>query len=429
MPVDRRTFLRTLGAGILGSRLLDARTASAQTLQPRRFIVVYTPDGVHPPAWLPTGLGSNYQLPPGGILQPLNAWRQHMTIVSGLSIVNQTSHDKGMLHLLANNGQELAPGCVTEGKSVDQYIADHISADRPFRSLELGVQCSVHLAASMQTRLSYRGPSQWLSPNEHPLDVHRRLFPPTPEDELRTAERRRSVLDLVREETGALSAQLTPSERVKLDTHLESLREVERSLEPRALADQCAVAPDPFTLDAYANDNFPAVSRAQIDLMVSALACDLTRVASLQYSYAASETLFSWLGHAETHHSLSHMNEENPNGVAQYVQEGRWFALEFRYLLERLDALPEPGASGSMLDHSVILWVTEIDEGFTHFCDDMPFLVAGGGSGRLRTGEHLRYLQTSHGKLYTSLCDAFGVAPSSFGDPATGVGGLDGFLL
>ena len=428
MALDRRTFLRTLGAGILSSRLLDAPRAWAQTEHARRFIVVYMPDGVHPPAWRPLEQGTRYRFPAGGMLAPLERWREQLTVVSGLSVEGQVSHDKGMLYMLTNSGQDAAPGSVTGGRSVDQYIADAISADRPFRSLELGVQCSVHLAASIQTRMCYRGPSQWLSPNEHPHDVHRRLFPPVPEDELRIAARRRSALDLVRAETAALGARLTPSEQKKLDVHLDALRDVERSLEPRALADRCAVVPDDLQLDATANDNFPAISRAQIDLMVAALACDLTRVASLQYSYAASETFFSWLGASESHHSLSHMGDGNPAGIAEYVRDGQWFAEEFGYLLERLAALPEPGAAGSMLDHTVVLWTTEIADGLTHFCDDMPFVVAGGGSGRLRPGRHLRYLETSHSKLLTSLCGAFGPAPSSFGRPETGAGGLDGFL-
>lgn len=426
MRADRRTFLGALGASLLGSRLLDSRSAYAQTASARRLIIVYTPDGTEYDRWRPPGDGADFAILPGSILAPLAPLKSKLTVLDGLEYARGREHFRGMGLMLTNT--ELLPPArsVTDGASVDQYIAARIGHETPFPSLEFGVQCSV-LGAIPEARMCFRRSGEKVPPNEDPFDVHRRVFGQAQQHAAQRLADRRSVIDLVRGETQALSARLSGEEKRKLQVHLDALRDVERGLE--SLGATCAFAPEIQSVPHLSNDLFPEVGRAQMDLMVAALACDLTRVASLQWSLAASPTVFSWLGHTESHHTLSHFEDLNSPEVAQFLAEERWYAEQFRYLIDRLDSLPEPSAPGSLLDHSIVLWVTEVGNRLTHMCQQMPLVMAGGGSGRLRPGRLLSLPGESHGKLLTSLCHAMGLDNRSFGDEDTGVGPLEGLLV
>ena len=99
--------------------------------------------------------------------------------------------------------------------------------------------------------------------------------------------------------------------------------------------------------------------------------------------------VFSWLGLSEGHHSLSHIDDSNPTGVAHFVEAERYLAEEFAYLLSKLDSLPEPDGEGTLLDHTTVLWAQELGDGRLHDCHSVPFVLAGGGGGYFNTGQYL----------------------------------------
>jgi hypothetical protein len=418
--VDRRSFLGSLGAAILGARLLDGGAAWAQATQAaRRLIIVFSPDGTEHAMWRPTWTGARMEFAEGSILEPLaRRWRD-LTVIDGVAYTEGVEHYSGMVRMLTNIGYRESVPSVTNGMSLDQYVALRLPAGPRFPSLELGVQCSIW-GLIPEARMSFSSTGQTVPSNEDPRDVFRRLFQgPTP-DALRLLARRQSVLDVVREDLRSLEARLSAEEKQKLEIHLESLRAMERSLEP---GPQCPDVPALTQLDPWQNDHFPAVGRAQTDLLVSALACDLTRVASLQWSMAASPTVFTWLGHSESHHSLSHVVGATSQGGLQFIEGERWFSEQFLYLLDRLAAIPEPTMpQGSLLDHAIVLWVTEVGDRITHYCQDMPIVVAGRGSGRIASGRYLHYSGESHGQLLTSVCRAMGLDNPSFGKASHGTG-------
>ena len=423
--LDRRSFLGSLGAALVGGRLLGGGAAHAQVRPAaRRLIIVFTPDGTEHAAWRPGWDGAQMTFGEGSILEPLARRRADLTVVDGVAYTDGVEHYSGMVRMLTNIGYRENVPSVTGGASLDQYVASRLPPGPRFSSLELGVQCSIW-GLIPEARMSFSATGQTVPSSEDPRDVFRRLFQGPSEDVLRRLARQQSVLDLVRDELRTLSGRLSAEERQKLQLHLESLRQMERGLEP---GPECGAAPSLSQLDPWQNDHFGAVGRAQTDLMVAALACDLTRVASLQWSMAASPTVFTWLGHSESHHSLSHVPGVTSQGGLQFIEGQRWFAEQLLYLLDRLDALPEPGAQGSLLDHSIVLWVTEVGDRITHRCDDMPIVIAGGGSGWLRPGRYLSYSGDSHGRLLTSLCRAMGLDNPSFGNEAHGVGELSGLL-
>jgi hypothetical protein len=236
--------------------------------------------------------------------------------------------------------------------------------------------------------------------------------------------RRQRVVDLLVDEATALRARLGTEERPKLDAHLEALAKVEKGL----MGSGCAAPDAPDPVNVGDNASFPAITAAQIDMMVTALACDMTRVASLQCSHTVSPMVPTWLGIADGHHSLSHIDDSNVAGVQQFVQAERWFAEQFANLVQKLADTDEADGTGKMLDNSVVLWAKEMGDSRLHTCKGVPFVLAGGASGQWKTGRYLKTAGESHARLLVSLCQAMGLDIDSFGNPAAGTGPLPGLV-
>lgn len=391
----------------------------------RRLVVFFSPNGTVHRRWRPEVTGERFRFPAGSILEPLAPIADQLTIVDGLDFVGTSNHEGGMSAMLTGGGGLSSP---TRGASVDQWIAGRLPADSRFPSLELGVQTSAW-GGNVQTRMSYRQAGEMVPPNDRPAEVHRRLFadaaggPGAAEVLLR---KRRSVLDLARAELDELRAALGAEERTKLDAHEESLRRVELGLTGGGTAPTACAPPAILSLSPGDNDNFPAIGRAQTDLLVAALACGATRVASLQWSHTVSPTVFSWLGIGDGHHALSHTDDANAAGLDAFVAAERWFAEQLVYLVSRLAELPEPGAPGSMLDHSLVVWAKEMGDSRLHECKAVPFVLAGSAGGFLRPGRYLTFPGTSHARLLVSICQAMGLDDRVFGDAAHGTGPLEG---
>ena len=161
-----------------------------------------------------------------------------------------------------------------------------------------------------------------------------------------------------------------------------------------------------------------------MDLAVTALACDMTRVATIQMSHTVGPTVFSWLGLSEGHHSLSHIDDSNPTGIDHYVQAEQWYSEQFSSLIQSLKSTPNPQNDGSLFDDTLIVWAQELGDGRMHVCTDVPFIIAGSAGGTFQTGRFLELGGQNHCHLLTSICQAFGLNNQTFGDPTAGTGGL-----
>lgn len=430
MKLSRRQFHFGLGASLLAAPFLGllrgARPARAAGAGAKRLIVFFSPNGTVHKHWRPTGSGTSFSFPAGSILEPLADFKSDLVVCDGLDFYGADNHEGGMAAMLTGGG---GGGTATGGFSVDQYVASRIGGDTPFPSLELGVQTSAW-GGGIQTRMSYRGPGVFAPPDDSPSGVFQRLFGDvagTPGEVDARLLQRQSILDLVGGELDALGRTVGKEEKLKLDAHLESVREIERSL-GGVVAGTCD-APAPVTnLAPYDNGNFPAIGTAQMDLMVVALACGLTRVASVQWAHTVAPQVFSWLGINEGHHSLSHMDDSNTAGIAQLVAAERWFSEQFAYLLDKLKKTPEPDGSGSMLENSLVVWCKELGDSRLHSCKGVPFVLAGQAGGALETGRYLKFDAAPHTKLLVSICHAMGLDNGTFGDPSYGTGPLAGLL-
>jgi hypothetical protein len=251
----------------------------------------------------------------------------------------------------------------------------------------------------------------------------------------------KSVLDTDLADLTELQARLGAVEKSKLDLHLEALRDLEKRLAGGGAVGGAAcstVAPgsigmiDGSTL--YDAGHFPQILRAQIDVMVQAMACGLTRVGVIQASQHTSDLIMSRFAEDPAlytpsfdmrSHQASHYGVSSDSKFSAYVAQVRWFVAQLAYLLGALQQRPE--GDGTMLDYSMVLACSEISDGNTHKHDNMPFLLAGGGGGALRTGRILDVGYRRHGDLYLAMAKAMGADRMSFGDASQGI--LPGVLV
>jgi Protein of unknown function (DUF1552) len=435
--MNRRDLLRGGAAGLLALPFLGGRwsaNANAPTNHARRLIVLYHPDGVPGPssngeasAWHPSGGATNFALPP--LLAPLAPYRDRCAFFRGLSMgaTDVGSHPGGAKKLLtAVDGGN--------GISIDHRLANSVGAGDPYRSLYLGAMANQN-GASGDKHISYVAPGVSRSPDDDPVGAFMRVFGgggttsgggPDP--------RKLSVIDRAKADLDTLRTRLGATEKSKLDLHLESLREVEQRISTLGGTSASCAAPaiDATGLDGttlYQAERFPQILRAQIDLTVQAMACGFTRVGVIQASVHTSELIMSRFmgtplydpGFDMRSHQASHYGASHDPSKREYVafeRQATWWVGQLAYLLEQLAARPEDGAT--MLDHSLVLFCTEVCDGNTHGHDDMPFILAGGGSGTVRTGRLYDLGYRRHADLLLSIAHAMGDGISAFGDASYG---------
>jgi hypothetical protein len=454
-PISRRTVLRGAGGIAIALPLLEAMLprrshAFGGEAFPNRFVVAFSPNGTIAERWNPIGTASDYSFVdaanPGTlrILAPLEPHKADLIVLQGLDMQSRghgpggNGHDMGMGHMLTAHILEEGPSGYGEfshlpdgsvaGPSIDQAIAELVAETTPYRSLEFGVNSYLDTARQLTSRMCYRGPFEVLPPENDPRAAFDRLFLELGADEAEVAAlraKRRSVLDKVGSDFDQLNAKLGGTDRMKLEAHLDAIRELEMALENQhGLLPGCIQPTMPEEIDHEANDNFPAVGRAQMDLLVMALSCDLTRVCSLQWSVAQSPTRFSWLGITSDHHGMSHEADDDPAIREQLVAINHWYAEQFAYLVDKMKQVDE--IDGTLLDHSLALWVNEQGNGDVHSPEEIPFVLAGRASGAIEPGRWLQYEDRAHNDLYVSLLRAFGQEDATtFGFADVCAGALD----
>ena len=387
--LPRRTFLRNTGIA-LGLPLLDAmvpamvaqsRTAAAPV---RRLGFVIYPLGVDQARWRPKGEGTTYDY--SEALAPLAPHRDKFVICSGLSSDPDRSkagfHDRALASFLT--GVELTKGKVQVGISVDQLAAQTLGKETPFASLELAAENNNGSGTPI-------GPAA--SAARDAAD--------------------RSTLDAVTERINELKLQLGAPDRRKLDEYVESIRDVERRIQvasrkrPTDLPDMARPAGVP--------DSWVEHVKLMFDLQTLALQADLTRVWTFLYAREATSINYPHLNISMGHHEISHHNfeKEKLDALAKInVDQSRLFA----YFLSKMDSIKE--GNSTLLDHSLILYGSNLSVPTSHSQRDLPIILAGGAAGRIAGGRYLKYPgdETPLTNLYLTMLDKVGGPTEKLGD-------------
>ncbi len=419
----RRHFLRQLGLSTAALPFLSAMpslAAEAAAAKSQRVIFLFTPNGTIPPDFWPDEVGADFKLK--RILAPLEPYKNRLMTLKG--VCNKIrgdgdGHMRGISCLLT--ADELLPGNIQGGSdkpagwagniSIDQEIRNFLQA-RPetatrFGSLEIGV--AVPNRADPWTRESYAGPNQPLAPLSDPYALFDKLY-----GSAKDRENVASVLDGVREDLKTISAKVDPRERELLDQHASFVRDMEKDLQSPGTEN--LIFPPPALQPGVAldNDGIPKISAMQTDLLVSAMANGMCRVASLQYTNSVGQARMRWLGVTDDHHHLSHEPDNNADAQEKLVKINIWLCEQLAALTKKLDAIPEPGGTGSMLYHTTIIWTNELGKGNSHSLDDIPFVLVGGGLG-FKTGRALQFDNVPHNRLWLALAHSFGHHIPTFG--------------
>jgi len=400
--LNRRTLLKGLGAAValpsLEAMLDSQGTAYAGGAPiPKRFATFFFGNGVILNRWRPAATGEGWALTEE--LAPLADVKSYVNVVSGykVKIPNMRGHHTGVAGILSGYPfiplpPEGAPyNSKFGGPSIDQVVADAIGTTT-FPSIQIAVSKRLTRGEGPTLQfLSHRGPDSPLPQEFNPAALFSRLFasftphdPTDPRDRLRV-----SVLDAVREDARRLQARLGAADRTRLDAHLTSIAEVRTRILalPPVLTSACVLpdAPDETNQDIAGIEQLQRVSEVMSDLLALSWACDLTRVASYQFSGSVGGTVYSAIGQTTNEHSLTHDSQRQGD-----IHNAVVFVMNrFAYLLEQLRATPD--GSGNLLDNSAILFTSDVCEGLSHSITDYPILVAGRAGGYLKyPGIHLR---------------------------------------
>lgn len=437
--LHRRGFLRGAGGAALALPLLQmfegkgrAEAGVAEDGFPLRFVVFFHPNGVWPPSWWPGGEPTENQWELASSLQPLQAHKEQLLILDGIDMPAADAgpgedHQQGMGAVLS--GRPLQVGNFVggdgslagwgDGVTVDQVIAQHIGTTTPFGSLEFGVRASAFGGSEVRTRMIYAGAAQPIAPIDDPVQMWGQLFSELDLDPSEMAilrDKRVSVLDTVAQQFAALENKAGTEDRIRLQQHAALVSDLELRLKNTpALGESCVPPGAPGAIAPDSANTMEQVSALQIDMLVMALACDLSRVASIQYSNGMNHTQFPWIGSMTDGHQLSHAGPTDAVAWAEWSQREHWYATQFARMLDGMSAIPE--GDGTMLDHTVILWVNELSQGNTHSHQRMPFVTAGSLGGHFRTGRYLAHANEPHNNLLVSLQNAFGIESNTFGAP------------
>jgi hypothetical protein len=444
--LSRRTILRGAGVAMAlpwlesvsvwgaDTSAATADASMAATLAnpiPKRCAVLFMADGVNAKHWWAKGAGAEMQL--GKTLEPMEKLKTKMNFITGL--FNKASTGVGIHPGQTGNllsGVRLQKGAeLRGGVSMDQVLATHLGEQTVQPSLVLGCEQpttgyhETNFSMAYSSYISWQNATSPVPLEEYPSLAFDSLF------DNHGRERNKSILDRVREQAAGLSRQVSASDQRKLDEYLTSVREVEKRVESardthQSAAEKARDRGRPLPTMKRPDNGLPEDIRDHMRLMCDIVAMgfqtDKTRVATLLLCRDISGLCYPFLNVHPSHHTASHSDLSD-----DYERISRYYCGQFAYLAAKLDAMPE--GEGTVLDHSCILFMSNMWSGSQHDSTKVPLLTAGGLGGTIETGRVLDYLDKGDDNrklcsFYLSIMDRMGVKVDRFGDAETKLAGF-----
>jgi hypothetical protein len=411
---------------------------------PLRMLFVFTPNGVHQPAWRPEAVGPLAELPK--TLSPLLPHRKDLLVLSNLTLDGARAKQDGpgdharagAAFLTGAHPRKTDGADIENGISVDQVVAQAYGQETPFPSLELGCDpsnqggnCDSGYSCAYSSNLSWSSPTSPLAKETSPRRVFERLFLDgeglTPDERARRQRYRASVLDAVEEDAKRVKGKLGGADKKKLEEYLTAVRELERRLgkPPRERAKPsggaAGTARDAEPPQGTPSDHREHIER-QLDVVRLAFQTDSTRVATFMLANAGSNRSYRHIGVSEGHHEISHHGGD-PEKQDKLQRINQFHIERLAYLLAQLSAVDT--GRGSLLDHTMVVWGSAIGDGDRHDHEDLPILLAGGRAWGVSGGRHVRYArETPLCDLYLWMLQRAGLKATSFGDSRGPLGQL-----
>jgi hypothetical protein len=428
--LPRRTFLKGVGVGLalpLLDSMIPARTLLAQTAAKpvSRLGFVYVPHGAIMDKWTPAAVGSGFEFTP--ILKPLEPFRDRMNVISGLGhkAADTTAvHSLSPTTWLSGVRPKATQGVdAFAGVTADQIAAQAIGQDSPLPSMELATEdhsgligsCDRDYGCIYMNTLSWRTPTTPLPMEINPRKVFERMFGQggSAAERLARIQEDRSILDAITREAASLQLQLGPSDRQTLTQYLENVREIERRIQraEKSQSDEDLLLP---ARPAGVPFDFEEHVALMYDLMALAYQANITRVITFMVSREVSNRTYTQVGVTDGHHAISH-HQNRAEKMEKNVRIQTFNVTQFKGFLDKLQHIPD--GDGTLLDHSVILYGSNMSNSNAHDHFPLPNLVVGGAAGRMKGGRHLRYPDhTPMTNLLVSMLDKAGVHQETLGD-------------
>jgi hypothetical protein len=429
---SRRSLLKALGVSAAAAPFVPGLDgwAAAATKAPLRLVLLFAPHGVNPakywPVKGPSAAETDFSFPAGddAILKPLLPHKADMIFFDGLKRDTFGPGDHERLFVSLYTGSKVGPNHKHSNfASIDQIIANRWAPakETAFPSLQFAVQNwfwagSFAREGAADSEMIYSGPDAQIPAEWDPYKMYAKLFGDSVAGAgagddaafMKLRAQKKSLLDFVNGELESLQTQVVgKADRAKIDHHLTSVRELERSLQAPAATCGGIEAPNGM-IDPKQNDNHPVLIPIMNKLLTAALRCDRTRIASMQYSRAFSEFYFRWLPGFKAdrfHHDISHMANDPRIGVIQ-----QWYQARFSELLQMFKDVTEFGEP--MLNNMLVVNAMEMETPWNHSCANrQPNWIAGKLGGLIpRTGRLLDYKGANdHNQFLITILHAFGL--------------------
>jgi hypothetical protein len=452
--IPRRTFLQSTGVTLalpLLESMIPASTAFAQTAAgqpPSRFVGIFYPHGMGPGYWEPAVEGPLPEKLPY-IMEGLAPVREYSTILTGMwsksaeppEGTTGSDHWVAAAYMTGIKPRKTAGADATVGSAtIDQTIAKKIGGDTLLPSLQLAVEdpnssssnCGEGYSCSYTNSISWvelPTPANETVERTSPLPmelnpqvVFERLFGSgsTPEVRAHRMKESRSILDSLMTELGSLRKQLGPADVRVVNQYTDEIREIERRIQ---LASKASTNVPELDLPPGIPEQFDEHVHLHSKLVALAFKADITRVATLLgardltsrvYQFPKNE-LYPDGGTSVSFHGGSH-HQDDPVQVRRYSTLNRYHVSTMVYLAKELKDTPD--GTGNLLDHTLILYGTNMGNSNQHQHYDVPHILVGGANGQHKGNRALKYERKTitTGNLLLSVLDMFGIHQEQQGD-------------
>jgi hypothetical protein len=440
--LSRRMLLK--GAGVsLALPLLDAmipaatplrQTAAARKLRmgffyiPHGAIMANTSHGQKMDKWTPSGAGADFRLSP--IMASLEPQKNYVISFGNLkneAMVGGVHSRAPATWLCGVRPDDKAPGAKM-ATTLDQIVAGQISQGTTLPSMELASETTIQVAACGGARcyysstLSFRDPTSPLPMEFNPRKVFIQLFGEgdTPEERDAIARQNASLLDRTSERTRSLRTNLSPGDRVTLDSYLETVREIERRIQRASERDLSGI--DLPEAPIGEQDTFDQQVRLMFDLIALAYQADLTRVVSYMMVSEGTNRTYNHIGVSDSFHPVSHHANEIGR-IEKLIKIQTWHMERFADFIAKLAKIPD--GEGTLLDNAMFMYGSNMSNSDRHNGHPLPMILVGGGAGKLSGGRHIELPEpTPIANLHLTVLGKAGVERERFGDSTGTIAGV-----
>ena len=428
--LSRRTLLRGAGVSLalpLLESMIPAQTPLRKTaaVPPKRFAAVWHPHGASPGYWSPLQEGADFDF--SFITKPLEPFRNRVTLITGLDMPEAMAtadepggdHARGAVLLSGARPRRNAVSPLL-GVTIDQVIAQKYGQENILASLQLGVEdtgnfgnCNWGYSCAYTNSISWASPTQPLPTQVNPRVVFERMFGDGRSAEARKLGRKQNanILDSITQEISYFKKPLVAEDQLRLDSYLETIREIERRIEIAMNTNVAEPTTEiPFGLPESKHTHF----RLMYDLMALAFEGDITRAATFMLGRDLSGASFPESGFTGGWHGTSHHGDK-PENVANYAKINRYHVQNFAYFIDKLAKTPE--GDGTLLDHVLVYKGSNMGNSHRHAHEKVPVILVGGLDGTFKGNRHLVYAEHTQrtSNMLLALLHMYGIDRPSFG--------------